>query len=144
MPPMTPGYSTDHITESAHIQMCNDGLYPACGYACQKDHPATQRLCPRYAFAAESHMMQRTTNCTGGKLMTVFSAPDYPQFQLPGERYDNLGAVLRLSPPDYTEPAALQFSASLPRPEVWHHRIAHLVFAQHRYQEPSGRPLPCL
>ncbi len=50
--------------------------------------------------------------------MTVFSAPDYPQFQLPGERYDNLGAVLRLSPPDYTEPAALQFSASLPRPEV--------------------------
>lgn len=69
MPPMTPGYSTDHVTES-------------------------------------------------GKLMTVFSAPDYPQFQLPGERYDNLGAVLRLSAPDYTQPAVLQFSASLPRPQA--------------------------
>jgi hypothetical protein len=55
--------------------------------------------------------------------MTVFSAPDYPQFQLPGERYDNLGAVLRLSPPEYTEPAALQFSASLPRPEVLHCKL---------------------
>lgn len=50
--------------------------------------------------------------------MTIFSAPDYPQFQLPGERYSNLGAVLRLSAPDYATPAVLQFSASLPRPEV--------------------------
>ncbi len=54
----------------------------------------------------------------GGTLMTVFSAPDYPQFQLPGERYNNLGAVLRLSGPDYSMPHALQFAASLPRPEV--------------------------
>ncbi len=56
--------------------------------------------------------------------MTVFSAPDYPQFQLAGDRYDNLGAVLRLSPPGYTEPVALQFSASLPRPEVLHCCVA--------------------
>ena len=76
--------------------------------------------------------------------MTVFSAPDYPQFQLPGERYDNLGAVLRLSPPDYTEPAALQFSASLPRPEVWHRSAADLAYARHSHREPPGRPLRCL
>lgn len=50
--------------------------------------------------------------------MTVFSAPDYPQFQLPGERYNNLGAVLRLTGPDFAVPHPLQFSASLPRPEV--------------------------
>lgn len=50
--------------------------------------------------------------------MTVFSAPDYPQFQLPGERYKNLGAVLRLTGPDFSTPHALQFAASLPRPEV--------------------------
>ncbi len=50
--------------------------------------------------------------------MTVFSAPDYPQFQTSNERYNNLGAVLRLREPDYATPEPLQFAAQLPRPPV--------------------------
>ena len=50
--------------------------------------------------------------------MTVFSAPDYPQFQTTEQRYCNLGAVLRLSEPDYATPEPLQFAAQLPRPPV--------------------------
>lgn len=49
--------------------------------------------------------------------MTVFSAPDYPQFQS-GERYMNRAAVLRFQEPDYATPAALEYSALLPRPSV--------------------------
>jgi len=55
---------------------------------------------------------------TGGNVMTVFSAPDYPQFQTSDERYNNLGAVLRLREPDYATPEPLQFAAQLPRPPV--------------------------
>ena len=50
--------------------------------------------------------------------MTVFSAPDYPQFQTTEERYCNLGAVLRLREPDFATPEPLQFAAQLPRPPV--------------------------
>ena len=50
--------------------------------------------------------------------MTVFSAPDYPQFQSSDQRYNNLGAVLRLREPDYAKPEPLQFAAQLPRPPV--------------------------
>lgn len=53
-----------------------------------------------------------------GKLLTVFSAPDYPQFQLPGERYNNVAAVLRLSGPDYVTPHVISFGAVHPRPEA--------------------------
>ena len=49
--------------------------------------------------------------------MTVFSAPDYPQFQC-GERYMNRGAVLRFQEPDYATPQPLEYSALLPRPSV--------------------------
>ena len=51
--------------------------------------------------------------------MTVFSAPDYPQFQADGEeRYNNKAAVAVLSHPGYDEPQFVQYSAVLPRPAV--------------------------
>lgn len=51
--------------------------------------------------------------------MTLFSAPDYPQFMAEGEdRYRNKGAVLHLSAPDYATPQVESFEAVLPRPEV--------------------------
>lgn len=52
--------------------------------------------------------------------MTVFSAPDYPQFQPTNEdRFNNLGAVavLRGSHEDYTLPEMVEYSAA-PRPQV--------------------------
>jgi serine/threonine-protein phosphatase 5 len=54
-----------------------------------------------------------------GRLMTVFSAPDYPQF-LPddAERYRNKAAVAILSAPDFATPVMKQFEAALPRPEA--------------------------
>eukprot|EP00775_Hariotina_reticulata_P007141 gene7141-7356_t len=53
-----------------------------------------------------------------GQLVTLFSAPDYPQFMAEGEqRYRNKGAVLHLRPPDYATPSVESFEAVLPRPE---------------------------
>lgn len=52
-----------------------------------------------------------------GRLMTVFSAPDYPQFQAGSDRFYNRGAVAVLSAPDYTTPSMQQFDAA-PRPEA--------------------------
>ena len=52
--------------------------------------------------------------------MTVFSAPDYPQFQPTNEdRFNNLGAVaiLRGNHDDYTVPEMVEYSAA-PRPQV--------------------------
>jgi hypothetical protein len=55
----------------------------------------------------------------GGKLVTLFSAPDYPQFIADGdERYHNKAAVLHLSAPDYATPQVESFEAVLPRPQV--------------------------
>eukprot|EP00890_Picochlorum_soloecismus_P005004 jgi/Picsp_1/5504/NSC_02863-R1_serine threonine-protein phosphatase 7 len=54
-----------------------------------------------------------------GKLVTVFSAPDYPQFICADtERYRNKAAVIVLSAPDYSTPTIKQFEAVLPRPCV--------------------------
>lgn len=54
-----------------------------------------------------------------GNLYTIFSAPDYPQFQAEGEeRYANLGAVAILSAPDYATPDIQTFDAVKPRPPV--------------------------
>lgn len=51
--------------------------------------------------------------------MTLFSAPDYPQFIADGdERYHNKAAVLHLSAPDYATPQVESFEAVLPRPQV--------------------------
>ena len=58
--------------------------------------------------------------------MTVFSAPDYPQFQLleeGEERYNNLAAVAMLRAPSYAEPEMRQFEARQPRPEVRFHSV---------------------
>ncbi|KAI8105664.1 hypothetical protein M9434_000246 [Picochlorum sp. BPE23] len=54
-----------------------------------------------------------------GVLMTVFSAPDYPQFINPdASRYKNKAAVFILKAPDYINPEIRQFEAVLPRPHV--------------------------
>jgi len=51
-----------------------------------------------------------------GKLVTVFSAPDYPQFQDEGDRTNNRAAVVILKAPDYTTPIPAYFEAVKPRP----------------------------
>eukprot|EP00898_Chlorokybus_atmophyticus_P008303 jgi/Chlat1/8474/Chrsp80S07871 len=53
-----------------------------------------------------------------GQLITVFSAPDYPQFQESEDRYNNRAAYAILTGPDYAVPRIEQFSAVLPRPKV--------------------------
>ncbi|KAA8547621.1 hypothetical protein F0562_004050 [Nyssa sinensis] len=53
-----------------------------------------------------------------GKLITVFSAPDYPQFQATEERYKNKGAYIVLQPPDFDIPVFHSFEAITPRPKV--------------------------
>ncbi|XP_065855778.1 serine/threonine-protein phosphatase 7 [Euphorbia lathyris] len=53
-----------------------------------------------------------------GKLITVFSAPDYPQFQATEERYKNKGAYIILKHPNFEEPQFHSFEAIFPRPEV--------------------------
>lgn len=53
-----------------------------------------------------------------GKLVTVFSAPDYPQFQNTSDRYLNLGAVVILKYPNYDLPNIKTFSAVYPRPNA--------------------------
>jgi hypothetical protein len=51
--------------------------------------------------------------------VTLFSAPDYPQFIADGEdRYHNKAAVLHLTAPDYATPRVESFEAVLPRPQV--------------------------
>lgn len=53
-----------------------------------------------------------------GKLITLFSAPDYPQFQATEERYKNKGAYIVLEPPDFATPRFHSFEAITPRPKV--------------------------
>ncbi|CAN6476712.1 unnamed protein product [Victoria cruziana] len=53
-----------------------------------------------------------------GKLITLFSAPDYPQFQASVERYNNMGAYIVLGPPDFSVPIFHSFDAVRPRPKV--------------------------
>ncbi|KAJ1434093.1 Serine/threonine-specific protein phosphatase/bi [Sesbania bispinosa] len=53
-----------------------------------------------------------------GKLVTLFSAPDYPQFQATEERYNNKGAYVVLEPPNFDNPIFHGFSAVTPRPKV--------------------------
>ena len=52
-----------------------------------------------------------------GKLFTIFSAPDYPQFMADdAERYKNKAAVAVLTAPDYDTPVMKQYEAVHPRP----------------------------
>ncbi|BBH04001.1 serine/threonine phosphatase 7 [Prunus dulcis] len=53
-----------------------------------------------------------------GKLITLFSAPDYPQFQSTEERYKNKGAYIILEPPNFDDPAFHSFEAITPRPKA--------------------------
>ncbi|XP_044470447.1 serine/threonine-protein phosphatase 7 isoform X1 [Mangifera indica] len=53
-----------------------------------------------------------------GKLITLFSAPDYPQFQATEERYRNKAAYIVLGPPNFDDPDFHIFEAVTPRPEV--------------------------
>ncbi|KAL2926805.1 Serine/threonine-protein phosphatase 7 [Bienertia sinuspersici] len=53
-----------------------------------------------------------------GKLITLFSAPDYPQFQATEERYKNRGAYIVLQPPKFDTPIFHSFDAVLPRPKA--------------------------
>ncbi|KAK9948207.1 hypothetical protein M0R45_003794 [Rubus argutus] len=53
-----------------------------------------------------------------GKLITLFSAPDYPQFQGTEERYRNKGAYIVLEPPNFDHPVFRSFEAITPRPQV--------------------------
>jgi hypothetical protein len=68
------------------------------------------------------------TGPTGGRLVTVFSAPDYPQFQAVGrdeDRTRNKAAVATLAGPAWDDPEFVQFEAALPRPEVGGRGGAH-------------------
>ncbi|XP_059430296.1 serine/threonine-protein phosphatase 7 isoform X1 [Corylus avellana] len=53
-----------------------------------------------------------------GKLITLFSAPDYPQFQATEERYKNKGAYIVLEPPNFDNPKFHSFEGIAPRPQV--------------------------
>ncbi|KAI5319952.1 hypothetical protein L3X38_039660 [Prunus dulcis] len=53
-----------------------------------------------------------------GKLITLFSAPDYPQFQGTEERYRNKGAYIVLGPPNFDNPVFHSFEAITPRPKA--------------------------
>lgn len=53
-----------------------------------------------------------------GKLITLFSAPDYPQFQASNHRYNNKGAYIILEAPDFSSPTFYTFVAALPRPKA--------------------------
>lgn len=53
-----------------------------------------------------------------GKLITVFSAPDYPQFQATEERYKNKGAYIVLESPNFDTPIFHSFEAISTRPKV--------------------------
>lgn len=54
-----------------------------------------------------------------GRLVTVFSAPDYPQFVPEAHaRYENKAALAVLTGPEYAMPTFLQFEAVHPRPAV--------------------------
>ncbi|KAK3223527.1 hypothetical protein Dsin_010552 [Dipteronia sinensis] len=52
-----------------------------------------------------------------GKLITLFSAPDYPQFQATEDRYNNKAAYIVLRPPNFDDPEFHSFEAIIPRPE---------------------------
>lgn len=53
-----------------------------------------------------------------GKLITVFSAPDYPQFQATEDRYKNKGAYIVLKSPNFDTPIFHSFEAITPKPKA--------------------------
>eukprot|EP00245_Coleochaete_scutata_P004177 TRINITY_DN1644_c0_g2_i1.p1 TRINITY_DN1644_c0_g2~~TRINITY_DN1644_c0_g2_i1.p1 ORF type:complete len:477 (-),score=70.18 TRINITY_DN1644_c0_g2_i1:341-1771(-) len=53
-----------------------------------------------------------------GQLITLFSAPDYPQFQGEERRKPNKAAFIVLRPPLYIEPHFFNFESAQPRPKA--------------------------
>ncbi|GLT39374.1 hypothetical protein SLA2020_135700 [Shorea laevis] len=78
--------------------------------------PDAREKRPGFAGMDEGYTIDHTVET--GKLITLFSAPDYPQFQATVERYNNKGAYVVLKPPEFNNPEFHSFEAILPRPKV--------------------------
>lgn len=79
--------------------------------------PDAREMRPDMPAMKEGYTKDHETD--SGTLMTVFSAPDYPQFVRPDvERYNNKAAVVVLTAPDYSSPNIKQYEAVLPRPKA--------------------------
>ncbi|CAA6670208.1 unnamed protein product [Spirodela intermedia] len=77
-----------------------------------------------------------------GKSVTVFSAPDYPQFQASEERHNNRGAYIVLHPPDYASPVFHSFEAVRPRPRVGaYYNFEEVIDSDEELDLGSARPL---
>ncbi|XP_078437984.1 serine/threonine phosphatase 7 [Wolffia australiana] len=77
-----------------------------------------------------------------GKSITIFSAPDYPQFQASQDRYNNRGAYIILQPPDYTTPIFRTFVAVQPRPKVnAYYNFEEVMDSDEELDLKSSRPL---
>ncbi|KAF8406752.1 hypothetical protein HHK36_008844 [Tetracentron sinense] len=78
-----------------------------------------------------------------GKLITLFSAPDYPQFQATEERYNNKGAYIVLEPPDFDTPVFRSFEAITPRPQVnSYYDYKNAIDSDEELDLPSMVPTP--
>ena len=88
-------------------QLCGEGSKPGC----QRSFAAPARA------ATPLHLTPPLppSPSPAGKLYTVFSAPQYPQFG--ALQHQNLGAVAVLAGPRWDEPRFVQFDAA-PRPQV--------------------------
>lgn len=85
----------------------------------------------------EGYTIDHNTPC--GRLLTVFSAPEYPQFVGDeSERCHNRAAVAVLSAPDYVEPRMVQFDADLPRPEAQPYYALDLPGSDEEYEPASS------
>ena len=79
--------------------------------------PDAREMRPDMPKMDEGYTIDHETS--SGKLMTVFSAPDYPQFVCAdSKRYENKAAVVILNSPDYSSPEIKQYEAVLPRPKA--------------------------
>ncbi|CAA0823295.1 Serine/threonine-protein phosphatase 7 [Striga hermonthica] len=76
-----------------------------------------------------------------GKLITLFSAPDYPQFQATEERYRNKGAYIVLEPPHFDTPIFHSFEAVTPRPKSSLYLVALTTtkWYQSARENPNGK-----
>lgn len=74
--------------------------------------------CHMYHFCRSSSVARKGFTASlkafhcAGKLVTIFSAPDYPQFQDADERFDNKASVLILKPPHHDEYDISMFTAA--------------------------------
>lgn len=75
--------------------------------------PDARTLRPEMPDMLAGYGLDHDTPC--GKLYTIFSAPQYPQFGQP--QYQNLGAVAVLAGPAYDQPRFEQYDAA-PRPQA--------------------------